>query len=113
MRKENRVRPGGMHGPGGMMQGGEKARDFKGTMRRLIEHLDVYRASIVVVIIFAIASSTFSIIGPRILGKATTRIFEGVMAKIAGTGNIDFDYIRSIILLLLVIYGISSLFRYF
>jgi ATP-binding cassette, subfamily B, multidrug efflux pump len=116
MRNERENRPlkvpGRMHGPGGMMQGGEKARNFKGTMRRLIEHLDVYRVSIIVVIIFAIASSAFSIIGPRILGKATTRIFEGVMAKIAGTGNIDFAYIRNIILLLLVIYGISSLFRY-
>ncbi len=103
---------GGMHGPGAMMRGGEKARDFKGTMKKLIEYLSVFRVSIIVVIIFAAASSTFTILGPKILGNATTTIFQGVMAKIAGTGNIDFSSIRNIILTLSVLYLFSTLLRY-
>ncbi len=105
-------RGGGMRGPGAMMRGGEKARNFKGTMKKLIEYLNVFRVSIIVVIIFAAASSAFSILGPKILGKATTTIFQGVMAKIAGTGNIDFNYIRNIILTLAALYLFSALLRY-
>ncbi|MEC9488924.1 MAG: ABC transporter ATP-binding protein [Halanaerobium sp.] len=105
-------RGGGMHGPGGMMRGGDKPRDFQGTMKKLIKHLSKYRVAIITVFIFAIASSAFSIAGPKILGKATTEIFRGIMAKIAGTGNIDFAYIRNIVLILLGLYGISALFRY-
>ncbi len=108
----NRNRRGGMHGPGGMMRGGEKARDFKGTMGKLIKHLSVYKISIITVLVFAVASSAFSIVGPKILGKATTELFEGIMAKIAGTGNIDFDYIGRIILTLIGLYLISAAFRY-
>lgn len=103
---------GGHGGPGGMMQGGEKARDFKGTMKKLIEYLSVYKVSIIVMFIFAVASAVFSIVGPKILGKATTKLFEGVMAKIAGTGNIDFDYIGRIILIIAGLYIISALFGY-
>lgn len=105
-------RGGGMRGPGAMMRGGEKARNFKGTMKKLIEYLNVFRVSIIVVIIFAAASSAFSILGPKILGKATTTIFQGVMAKIAGTGNIDFNYIRNIILTLAALYLFSAILRY-
>nr|WP_246503422.1 ABC transporter ATP-binding protein [Clostridium polyendosporum] len=103
---------GGHSGPGGMIHGGERARDFKGTMKKLIEYLSVYKLSISIVFIFAAASAVFSIVGPKILGKATTKLFEGVMAKIAGTGNIDFDYIEKIILIIAGLYIISALFGY-
>lgn len=108
-------RPGGGHRPGGgpmAMMKGEKARDFNGTMKKLIKYLSVYKLSIIIVFIFAIASTIFSIVGPKILGKATTRLFEGVMAKISGTGNIDFDYISRIMIILVCLYLISALFSY-
>lgn len=105
---------GGHMGPGGgMMQGGEKARNFKGTMKKLIKHLSVYKISIFIVIIFAAASAIFSILGPKILGRATTKLFEGTMEKIAGTDTgIDFEYIGGIVLTLLGLYLLSSLFSY-
>ena len=106
---------GGMgHGPGGgMMQGGEKARDFKSTMRKLLKHLSIYKVSIIIVFIFAAASAVFTIVGPKILGKATTKLFEGVMDKISGTGaGIDFVYIGRIIIILAGLYLISTVFGY-
>ena len=101
-------------GPGGgMMRGGEKARDFKGTMKKLLNYLAVYKISIIVVLVFAIASTIFSILGPKILGKATTKLFEGIVAQIAGTGSgIDFTYIGQIILLLAGLYLVSAVFSY-
>jgi ATP-binding cassette subfamily B multidrug efflux pump len=107
-----RRRGGPMGGPGAMMGGGEKARDFKGTMKKLTSYLSVYWVSMITVLIFAIASSIFTIVGPKILGKATTRLFEGVMSKISGAGEVDFDYIGKIILTLVVLYLISALFGY-
>ena len=68
----------------GMMMKGEKPRDFKGTMIKLIQYLGAYKVAIVIVMIFAIASTIFSIVGPKILGKATTKLFEGVMARSPG-----------------------------
>jgi ATP-binding cassette subfamily B protein len=94
------------------MISGEKPRDFKGTMKKLIKHLSVYKFSIIIVLIFAIASAGFTIVGPKILGGATTKLFEGVMAKIAGFGSIDFDYILKIIITLLVLYLLSAFFGY-
>ncbi len=102
---------GGHGGPMGMM-GGEKARDFKGTMVKLIRYLGQYKVALVVVFVFAIASTVFSIIGPKILGNATTKLFEGVIAQIAGTGSIDFGYIGNIILLMVGLYLLSSLFSF-
>lgn len=111
--RQPRGRGGMGHGPGGMMQGGEKARDFKGTMKKLISYLSVYKISIMVVILFAAASAVFSIVGPKILGKVTTKLFEGIMGKISGTGGgIDFTYIGNVILLLAALYLISALFSY-
>lgn len=108
-----RGKRGGMgHGPGGMMGGGEKARNFKGTMKKLINYLSVYKVSIIIVFIFAAASAAFNVAGPKILGHATTKLFEGVIAKLTGTGGIDFDYIGKIILTLVALYGVSSLFGY-
>jgi ATP-binding cassette subfamily B multidrug efflux pump len=113
-KKETRPpqRQGGGHMGPGSMAAGEKARDFKGTMKKLIKYLSVYKLSIIIVLIFAIASSIFTIIGPKVLGKVTTKLFEGSLAKIAGTGGIDFDYIGRIIIILLVLYVISALFSY-
>ena len=106
--------PMGGHGPmgRGMMMPGEKARDFKGTMVRLIRYLSSYKLSIIIVMIFAIASTAFTIVGPKILGKATTKLFEGVLSQIAGTGTIDFTYIGNIILLMTGLYLLSSLFSF-
>ncbi len=98
---------------GGMMIKGEKARDFKGTMRKLIVYLSPHKVAITIVLIFAMASTLFSIVGPKILGQATTKLFEGVIAQISGTGNgIDFGYIGNIILTLVVLYLVSALFNY-
>jgi ATP-binding cassette subfamily B multidrug efflux pump len=100
------------HGPmgRGIMMKGEKARDFKGTMLKLLRYLAAYKVSITVVIIFAIASTAFSIVGPKILGQATTKLFEGVLSQIAGTGTVDFAYIGNILLTMTALYLLSSLF---
>ncbi len=98
-------------GPRAMMKG-EKPRDFKGTMAKLIKYLGAYKVSILVVMVFAVASTIFSIAGPKILGKATTQLFEGVLAQIAGTGSIDFGSIASIILTVLGLYLLSASFSY-
>jgi ATP-binding cassette subfamily B multidrug efflux pump len=103
---------GGGHGPMAMMKG-EKARDFKGTMRRLIQYLGSYRLSILITLLFAAGSTVFMILGPKILGNATTRLFEGVLGMIAGTGTgVDFEYIGRIILTTLGLYLASSIFSY-
>ncbi len=105
--------PGGRHGPGGMMMGGgAKAKDFKGTMGKLIAYLGRYRLAILAVMAIALISTVFSILGPKLLGKATTKLFEGVMARISGAGSIDFEYIGKIILLVLGLYLVSALFSY-
>ena len=105
---------GGPRGGGPMaMMKGEKARDFKGTMKKLLAYMKPFYASILVVFIFAIGSTIFSIVGPKILGKATTRLFEGVMSKISGSSaGIDFEYIGRILLTVLSLYLISALFSY-
>src|SRR5258708_9610262 len=106
-------RPMGPMGRGPMVMGVEKARDFKGTMRKLIQYLSAYKAAIVVAVIFAIASTIFTVVGPKILVLATTKLFEGVIGQITGSGaGIDFGYIGNIILLLIGLYLIASLFSY-
>lgn len=104
--------PGG--GPmGGMLPGTQKVRDFKGTMQKLVEYLSVYKLAIIIVFTFAAASAVFSIVGPKLLGNATTKLFEGMMAKLAGTGTgIDFNYIARILLVLAGLYLLSTLFAY-
>jgi len=100
------------HGPMAMMKG-EKARDFRGTMRKLIDYLGTYKITILVVMIFAIGSTIFTIIGPKFLGRATTKLFEGVLGQINGTGQgIDFEYIGRIILITLGLYLASALFSF-
>ncbi|MBS5883578.1 ABC transporter ATP-binding protein [Clostridium sp.] len=108
-------RHGGFGGPmGGMQVGGGKAKDFKGTVSKLLKYLKPYRISIITVLIFAIGSAAFSIIGPKILGKATTKLFEGLVSKVSGEvgAAIDFTYIGNIIALLLVLYVISAVFSF-
>jgi ATP-binding cassette, subfamily B, multidrug efflux pump len=105
----------GRGGPGGhmSMMKGEKARDFKGTMSKLLDYLGSYKIGTLVVMIFAIASTIFTIIGPKILGSATTKLFEGVLEMIAGTGaGIDFDFIGRIILITIGLYLASAIFSY-
>ncbi len=105
--------PMGFGGGHGVMMKGEKPRDFKGTMLKLVKYLSVYKVSFVVVVIFAIGSTIFSILGPKILGQATTILFTGVMGMIAGsTQGIDFVSIGNIILLLVGMYLISAAFSY-
>ncbi len=104
--------PAGGHGPMAMMKG-EKARDFRGTMAKLLDYLGSYQKGIVLVMLFAIASTVFTIIGPKTLGKATTRLFEGVLEIIAGTGGgIDFEFIGRIILITIGLYLGSAVFGY-
>ena len=89
--------PGAGHGPGAMMMSGEKAKDFKGTFKKLIHYMSRYKISMIIVFFFAIASTIFSILGPKILGKVTTSLFTGLMNQITGTGKgIDFGYIGNI-----------------
>jgi len=94
------------------MMAGEKAQDFMGTMKKLIAYLGSYRKAIIIVFIFAVASTASNIAGPKILGEATTKLFEGVMAQIGGTGSIDFNAIGRIILITLSLYVVSALFAY-
>ncbi|HAT4339579.1 TPA: ABC transporter ATP-binding protein [Clostridium perfringens] len=111
----SKERKGGMGGPMGRMGGGpravEKAKDFKGTMKKLGVYLKPYSLSIAIVILFAIGSAAFSIVGPKILGKATTKIFEGLVQKISGVpdASIDFGYIGNIAMILVALYLVSSL----
>jgi ATP-binding cassette subfamily B protein len=109
--------PTGGHGPMGggpmaMMRRGEKPRDFKGTLTKLIQYLGQYRLLILFIWLLAIASTVAMIVGPKILGKATTKLFEGVMAQISGTGSVDFGYIGHIIVLTLTLYLVSALLSY-
>ena len=104
--------PGGGHGPMAMMRG-EKARDFRGTMRKLIAYLGAYRLAILGTMVLAVGGTIFSILGPKILGRATTKLFEGVVAQVTGTGTgIDFDYIGRILLTVLILYSVAALFSY-
>lgn len=100
-------------GPMGGFMPGQKARDFKGSMKKLINHLAVYKYRVFFVVIFAISSTAFSIYGPKKLGTATNELMKGIMGKIAGTGEgIDFNSIANIILFLVALYLISALLSY-
>lgn len=101
-------RPRRPHGPAGRMMPGEKAKDFKGTFRKLIRYMGNYRYALIAVIIFAIGGTIFNIIGPKILSRATTELFNGLMAKISQTGGINFEKIGRILIILLILYGISA-----
>ena len=95
-------------GPGAGMVPGEKAKNFKGTVGQLIKYMGRYKIGVLVVLIFAVASTVFSIAGPKILGKATTELFNGLVAKVSGSGSINFDKIGKILLFLLGVYLLSA-----
>ncbi len=109
---ERRNRPiGGGHRQG--MVAGEKAKNFKGTIIKLIKYMRPYRLQLIFVLILAIISTIFNIVAPKILGNATTTLAEGLVAKYSQTGGIDFIKIKNILLTLIVIYIISASFNYF
>ncbi|MCI8781804.1 MAG: ABC transporter ATP-binding protein [Dorea sp.] len=99
-------------GHGGHGMPGEKAKDFKGTMKKLMSYLGMYKIPFLFVAIFAIGSTIFNILGPKILGKATTEIFNGLVGKISGGAGIDFDKIGRILILLMGLYVCSALFSF-
>ena len=98
---------GGPRGAAGMMPG-EKAKNFKGSMAKLIAYLGSFLPAIIAALVCALASCIFSIVGPKIRGNATTKLFEGVVAQLTGTGGIDFAAIGQILVFLACIYALSA-----
>jgi ATP-binding cassette subfamily B protein len=109
MPQQNQTRPRGGHG---MMMQGEKAKDFSGSMAKLIAYLGAYKWAILFVWILAIVSTVFTILGPKFLGMATDVLFSGIMAKLAGSGDVNFGRISQIIIFLIGLYIVSALFSY-
>lgn len=104
-------RPRGPMGHGHGMSG-EKAKDFKSAMKRLFQYMKKYRIQLGIMIVFAVGSTIFSIVGPKILGKATTELFDGLMSKISGGKGIDFGKIGAILLWTLGLYLVSAAFSF-
>ena len=104
--------PRGHHRPIGKINPDDKAKNFKGTMKQLLKYLMDYKAAIVFTIIFAIGSTIFAIVGPKILGNATTELFNGIMSKISGGEGINFSEIARILIFLICLYAVSALFSY-
>ena len=104
------MRRHGMGGPAG--SSGEKVKDFGKTMKKLISYMGRYKWGILTVLIFAVGSTVFHVIGPKVLGKATTKIFNGLTGKLSGGPGIDFAGIGKILILLLTLYGVSALFSF-
>lgn len=105
---ERRRGPMGGHHGGAMT--GEKAKDFKGSMAKLFKYMERYKFRFILMFVFAVAGTVFTIVGPKILGKATTELFNGLIAKVNGTGSINFAKISTILLWVMGLYLISSLF---
>ena len=104
--------PGPMGGPGGKVPT-QKAKNFKGTTKKLINrYLSKYKLALIIVFVFAIGSAIFNIVGPKILGNATTEIFNGLISKLSGGEGIDFGKIGQILITLLILYIISSIFSF-
>ena len=104
-------RRGPMGGHGKMVPG-EKAKDFKGTMKKLMNYMKRYKIRIFIMLVFAVGGTIFNIVGPKILGKATTELMNGLMGKINGTGAIDFSKIGTILATVLCLYAVSSVFSF-
>ena len=100
------------HGPGGMMPG-EKAKNFSGTIKKLFRYIGAFRFGLIAVAVFAVGSTVFNIVGPKVLSRAITELFNGLMAKLYRTGGIDFEKIGRILLLLLGLYAVSALLSLF
>ena len=108
----NRPRRGPMgHGPGPGAPV-EKAKDFQGTIRKILAYMSSYKPALVVVCIFAVSSTVFNVIGPKILSRATTELFNGLMSKLSGSTGIDFAKIGRVLLILLGIYVCSAVFSF-
>lgn len=105
---KRRMRMGHGHGPGAGMAPGEKAKNFRGTIQKLIQYMGNYKIGVMVVMLFAVASTVFGIAGPKILGQATTELFNGLVAKVSGNGEIDFGKIGEILLFLVSVYLVSA-----
>lgn len=104
-------KPNRQRGPMGRMGGmrrGEKAKDFKGTMRQLLGYIGQHKIAVFVAVAFAVCSVIFNIVGPKVLGQVTTKLFEGLVAKVNGTGDVDFDWIAKTLGFLLCLYLASS-----
>lgn len=103
-----------MRGPmgGHQMAGGEKAKNFKGTLKKLTKYLSTYHVAIVIVMLFTVGSTVFNVVGPKILGKATTEIFNGLIRKVNGGAGIDFEKIGMILATLVGLYALSAIFSY-
>lgn len=112
-KKQNRGQRFG-RGPGGPPGGvpGEKAKNFGPTMKKLFGYLETYKISMILVVIFAVGGTIFNIVGPKILGKATTEIFTGLVSKVQGGDGIDFGKIGQILLFLLGLYVLSSVLTF-
>lgn len=100
------------HGPMGHGPQFEKAKDFRGTIRKILAYMSSYKLALVIVMIFAVASTVFNVIGPKILSRATTELFNGLMSKLSGGSGIDFAKIGRILILLLSIYVCSAVFSF-
>ena len=98
----------GGHGPMGRMMPGEKAQDFKGAIGKLVRFMGQFKVAFIAAIVFAMASAAFNIVGPKVLSQATTELFDGIVAKIGGTGGIDFDAVGAILLTTLALYCVSA-----
>lgn len=98
----------GGRGPMGRMMPGEKAQDFKGTIGKLVRFMGQFKVAFIAAIVFAMASAAFNIVGPKVLSQATTELFDGIVAKIGGTGGIDFDAVGAILLATLALYCVSA-----
>lgn len=104
-------KPTRQRGPMGRMGGmrrGEKAKDFKGTMRQLLGYIGQHKIAVFAAVAFAVCSVIFNIVGPKVLGQVTTKLFEGLVAKVNGTGDVDFDWIAKTLGFLLCLYLVSS-----
>lgn len=104
-------KPTRQRGPMGRMGGmgrGEKAKDFKGTMRQLLGYIGQHKVAVFAAVAFAVCSVIFNIVGPKVLGQVTTKLFEGLVAKVNGTGDVDFDWIAKTLGFLLCLYLASS-----
>lgn len=108
--KHTAVRPRGPMGHRGPGVPGEKAKDFKGTVKKLLSHMGRFKLQLALVGIFAVCSTIFNIVGPKVLSQATTEIFTGLVGKVQGTGGIDFGKIGQILLMLIILYLISACF---
>ena len=113
-REYSKNRNMGRRGPGGHggMMPGEKAKDFKGTTRKILSYIGSYKIAIVLVMISAVAGTIFNIVGPKVLSKATTEIFNGLVSKVSGGAGIDFHKVGVILLILLGLYCVSALFSF-